>query len=250
MKYIYFILFLFFLLPTSAQLALTDITDGGNTPITDGYVFNIDKLGISPSSDQGKLKFRISNTSTTETIRVLGEMMSFTNTDGSQCQYCIQPFCFFSTFVGQTIPNNPIQLAPGADNGDFDSFYNADPGDGMNYPISYTFRFYMVDDNDQEVGDDIVITFNYTPESFSTVGFAPQDLGVELDSTIVSEYLDFNFDTKVSFSLIDLSGKIIEDIHYISGAYQHNVSKLSSGQYILIFKDEKGRQAQARFYKK
>lgn len=250
MKYVYLFTLLLCFLVSSAQLTITNLSD--NSQINDGDVILFDKVSTTPNPNDpdGKLKFKISNSSATETINVLGQIVSFTNTDGSGSQFCVQPSCFFDMSIGQNIPNNPLALAPGADNGDFDSFYNSNPGDGVNYPLTYAIRFYMVDDNGQEVGDDISITYSYTPANFSTSNFSLEDLGILLHSTVVSESLRFTFNTNVSLSIYDISGKLVDAVNPKAGEYNYHVSGLSSGNYILLFNDNKGRQTKARFYKK
>lgn len=247
MKYILNIAFILFICNAYAQLTITNL-DNGN-PIVDGDVFDFDQLGSSTSSD-GKLAFKISNSSTTETIRVLGQMVSFTNTNGGACQFCVQPECFFAVSAGQTIPNTPIVLAPGDDNGDFDSFYNSDPGDGINYPISYTFRFFMLDDNGNEVGDDIVVTYNYTPANISTRSFDLGDLGITLENTVVTDYLYLNTENSLHIKIFDLTSKLVKDVTLNSGSSSVEFSSLNAGYYLAQFTDETNRTATVKILKK
>jgi len=249
MRYFYSAIIFLFFFSSSAQLTLTNLAD--NSSISDGDVFTYDKTAtLDPSDLDGKLKFRISNASTTESIRVLGEIVAFTNTDGTGSQYCIQPSCFFDMSLGQTIPNSPLELAPGEDNGDFDSFYNSNPGDGVNYPLTYTLRFYMVDNNDQEVGDDITITYSYTPENFSTSSFTLEDLGIVLHNTFVSETLNFDANNEISFRLFDINGREIDFYEANIGQHQYNMGHLSTGYYLISFRDNTGKQTQTRIQKK
>ncbi len=250
MKYFYLSILLAFAIDASAQLSIINLAD--NSPINDGDIFLFDQLATSPNPNdsQGKLKFKIFNTSATESINVQGQVVSFSNTDGTGSQFCIQPSCFFDMSAGQFIPNNPLTLAPGADNNDFDSFYNSNPGDGVNYPLTYTIRFFMLDDNGQEVGDDIAITYSYTPANFSNSNFTLEDLGIVLHSTVVSEFIDFTFKSSVEYRLYDLNGRLLETKKVNAGNYSHNVSDLNAGHYILAFGDKTGKQSKTRFFKK
>jgi len=245
MKYLLNILFILFVCNTYAQLTLTNLANG--TPIVDGDVFNFNQLGSSTSSD-GKLAFKISNSSATETIRVLGQMVSFTNTNGGNCQFCVEPECFFAVSAGQTIPNVPIVLAPGDDNGDFDSFYNTDPGDGVNYPISYTFRFFMLDDNGNEVGDDISVTYNYSP-NISTRDFELSDLGIDLENTVVTDYLYLNNERPVSIKVFDLTSRLVKDIQLKSGRNTVEFSNMTAGYYFTQFTDDNNRTTTVKILK-
>jgi len=79
------ILICFFSISISfAQLSITDIQ--GN-PYQDGDVYNYDTNVF----EDAKLKYVISNTSNTDNINVLIEVVSFSNTDGTSCQLCVQP---------------------------------------------------------------------------------------------------------------------------------------------------------------
>jgi hypothetical protein len=227
-----------------AQLALTTVQ--GNTPIADGSSFDYDTTIF----EDAKLKFKITNTSATETINVLAQMVSFTNTDGTNLQFCVQPNCFFDVSPGDTIPNNPIVLAPGADNGNFDYFSNTNPGDGINYPMTYTLRFFMVDDNGQIVGDDITITYNYTPANFSTSNFSLEDLGITLHNTLISQTLNFDTNQNISFKVFDINGREINSSKVNAGQHEYNMSQLNSGHYVLVFNDNSGRKTQVRIQKR
>ena len=248
MKHIYFSFFLLFFVTTNAQLTLTNLSD--NSPINDGDVLEYTEVASIGSTSEGKLKFKILNSSSTETIRVFGQIVSYTNTDGLGSQFCISPSCFFNMSEGQMIPNAPKELAPGEDNGDFDSFYNSDAGDGVNYPITYTLRFFMVDGQEQEIGDDITITYSYTPENFSISDLSLKDLGITLQNTVISETLDLKIDNKISFKLFDLNARLINNHTVNSGIHSFNMSNLNSGYYLLVFKDSLGRKSQIRVLKK
>ena len=106
-------------------------------PFQNGDSFSYDTTVF----EDAKLKYVISNTSSTESINVLVEVVSFSNTDGTNCQLCVQPLCYFAINQGQSYPNNAITLAPNSNNGANDYFANTNPGDGENYPIEYVLRF-------------------------------------------------------------------------------------------------------------
>ncbi|MBS3739379.1 MAG: T9SS type A sorting domain-containing protein [Psychroflexus sp.] len=237
------ILICFFSISISfAQLSITDIQ--GN-PYQDGDVYNYDTNVF----EDAKLKYVISNTSNTDDINVLIEVVSFSNTDGTSCQLCVQPLCFFSINEGQSYPNNPITLSPGTNNGPADYFSNTNPGDGANYPIEYVLRFYTVDDSGNEIGNDITLTYRYTPETFSTSNFSLKDLGIVLHNTTVSETLNLDTNKKISLKLYSLNAKQIGVFDVNSGKHQINMSDLSSGHYIVIFEDNTGRQSHVRIQK-
>ena len=226
-----------------AQLSVTTLQ--GNVPIQDGDIFYYDTNVF----EDAKLKYLISNTSTSETINVFVEMVSFTNTDGTDLQLCVQPNCFFSVTPGQSIPNTPVVLGPGENNGPNDYFSNTNPGDGVNYPIEYVLRFYQVDDNGQEIGSDITITYEYTPENFSNDEFDLKDMGISIQNTIVKDYLKLNSNTDAQFKLYDLNSRLIDSYQFNQGQHNFDMSKLNAGNYFLVFVDQAGRKSYARIQK-
>jgi len=244
MKYIVSALFIFCFQFSIAQLSLNTIQ--GDIPINDGDEFNFETIVF----EDAKLKFKISNSSDTETINVLAEMVNFTNTDGTNLQFCVQPDCFFEVSPGQTIPNEAIVLAPGEDNGTFDYFSNTNEGDGENYPMTYTIRFYMIDDEGNETGDDISVTYKYTPENFSTSDFSLSDLGIELQNTVVSETLNFNTRNNVTIDIFDFNGKQVDNYSLKSGNHNINLSNYSVGNYVVKFTTELGKQSITKIVKR
>jgi hypothetical protein len=72
-------------------------------------------------------------------------------TDGSLMELCFGN-CYNGISVNQSYPSNSfVTIAPNdtqASSGDH--FFNEDPGDGST-PVEYTFRFYMVDGDGNEV---------------------------------------------------------------------------------------------------
>ena len=244
MKYTINLLVLFCFQLTFAQLTLTNSDDG--TPILDGDSFDYDTNVF----EDAKLDFIISNSSDAETITVLGQMVSFTNTDGSNLQFCVNPECYFEVSPGETIPNPPVVLAPGEDNGTFDYFSNTNAGDGENYPITYTIRFYMIDEDGNETGDDITITYNYTPENFSTSDFSLSDLGIELQNTVVSETLNFSTLNNLEINIYDYKGKQVDQYNLKSGNHNINLSNYSVGNYVVKFTTELGKQSITKIVKR
>jgi hypothetical protein len=108
----------------------------------------------------------------------------------------------------------------------------------------------MVDDNGQEIGDDITITYNYTPENFSTSNFSLEDLGITLHNTLISETLSFDTNQEVSFKVFDVNAREINSLSANAGQHQFNMSDLSTGYYILLFEDNSGRKSHIRIQKK
>ena len=99
---------------------------------------------------------------TSEDINVKVEVTSMSGTDGSSMELCFGD-CYNGVALNQTYPTNTfVTIAPGetqASSGDH--FFNQDAGDG-NTPVEYSFRFYIVDENgDEVVSQEELITYTH-----------------------------------------------------------------------------------------
>ena len=236
------LIFVFICFSTYGQMTVTDLQ--GN-PIQDGstVVFSTTDL------EDAKFHYVLGNSSTSDDINILIEVVSFTNTDGTNCQLCVQPLCFFAVNEGQSYPNNPINLAPNSDNGPSDYFSNTNAGDGTNYPMEFVLRFYQVDDSGQEVGNDITVTYQYIPEGFSNDDFNLADMGISIHNTLVSDDIRIESTTNAQFQLYGLNARLIDTFNIGQGTNDLDLSDLSTGQYMLIFRDEQGRRSSTRILK-
>ena len=235
-------LFFFASYMTTAQMTVTDLQ--GN-PIQDGSTITSSTVDL----EDAKFHYILGNNSSDSSINILIEVVSFNNTDGSDCQLCVQPLCFFAVNEGQSYPNNPVALAPNSDNGLNDYFSNTNSGDGVNYPLEYVLRFYQVDDNGQEVGNDITVTYEYTPENFSNEDFDLENMGISIENTLVNDYLKLNSQTNAQFKVYDVNSKLIDSYRFNQGQHSFDMSKLNAGNYFLVFFDQKGRKSYARIQK-
>jgi len=226
-----------------AQMSVTDLQ--GN-PIQDGSTVTYSTVDL----EDAKFHYVLGNTSSDDAINILVEVVSISNTDGSDCQLCVQPLCFFAVNEGQSYPNDPVTLAPESTNGTDDYFSNTNSGDGSNYPMEYVLRFYQVDDNGQEVGSDITVTYKYTPENFSNDEFDLENMGITIDNTLVKDYLKLNSLVEdAQFEIYDMKSRLINSFNFGSGQHRFNMSTLHSGSYFLVFSDEQGRKSYARIQK-
>jgi hypothetical protein len=226
-----------------AQMSITTLER--SDPILDGDVFEFD----TNIFEDAKLKFVLANTSSTESIQIKIEVVSFTNTDGTNLQLCVQPLCFFSIIVGDTYPNDPIILGPGEDNGVFDYFVNTNPGDGVNYPMEYVLRFFTLNNNGDEVGDDITITYLYDPDPLSTSGFQLSDLGIELENTRVNQQISISSSTPAKMEVFNVLGKSLSLFEIGVGYNTFNMSDVSTGLLIAVFTSNDGRRAVTKLVK-
>lgn len=244
MKYKISIVFSFlFTIMSFGQMSITTLQ--GGVPFEDGDIFTYDTFEF----EDAKLKYLISNSSDTETITIFIEVVSFNNTDGTNLQLCVQPSCFFDVSVGESYPPGGIVLAPGENNGNFDYFANTNPGDGENYPIEYVLRFYMVDSQGNEVGEDLSITYLYDPEPLSTADFELNELGLQLKATLVQDVLQISATGPTKLELFNIAGKCVGKYNLKAGDNHIDVNQVNTGVNLAVFTNNKGQRALTKWVK-
>ena len=123
-----------------------------------------------------------------------------------------------------------------------DHFFNQDPGDGTN-PVSFQFRFYMVDNDGNEVMSipelmtDYFVTYQYQAQSFSIDENFSENLVIFLDQKI----LTISTSLEYVISLFDISGKNILTYQLNEGVNSIDVSNIADGIYVLRVNDDLNR---------
>jgi Secretion system C-terminal sorting domain len=232
------------LLVNSIQAQMT-VTKHDGTPILDGQTLTF----ISTNFAESELAFYVhNNTSSNMITRISCENM--TNSDGSGMELCYGNVCLPSVTIGESYPSSPFTIAPNSVSGNFDHFLNTNNGDGIHYPMDYTFRFYQLDTSGNEVGNSITFTYRFQPVLASNSFNQLENMGVKIKSTLISNQLEFDNTTDVAMEMYDLSGKLVRNSKFISGNQSVDVSNLSSGSYILNFIDNKGSRASKQLIKR
>jgi len=226
------IAFVFLLAITSLQAQIT-LSKHDGTIISNGQVLSYSSLEYS----QASFEFFVRNTGSTST-RVFVECVSTTNTDGTAFELCFGNQCLSEVAAGNSYPDTPVTLAPNGVNGNFDHFYNANPGNGQ--VMDLVFRFYQIDLGGNEIGNSITFTYRYNPnlavDSFSALNA----MGVRLQSTSLSNQLELTAANNIQLELIDLAGKTVRSISLTAGEQSIDVSQLSAGVYVAKFSTNEG----------
>jgi len=176
---------------------------------------------------------------TSESINVRAEVLSVSGTDGSMMEFCFGE-CYFGLDLNTPYPiNSYVSIEPGETQTSIgDHFFNQDPGDGIN-PVSFQFRFYMVDNDGNEVISipelmtDYFVTYQYQAQSFSLYENFSENLQIFLDQKILSIISQSDH----TISLFDISGKKIITTQLSEGINSIDVSNITNGIYILKFID-------------
>jgi hypothetical protein len=230
MKKLIYLVVLFTGISLQAQIAVTK-HDG--TPITDNQILTYNSTDYNLSA----LEFYVRNNGSSST-RVLIECVSLTNTDGTGFELCFGNQCLSAVSAANSYPDTPVTLAPNATNGNFDHFYNSNPGNGQ--IMDFVFRFYQVDLGGNEVSNSITFTYRYNPNLAVNSFSALSSMGVQLASTTMTNNLELTAAKNMQLELIDLAGKTVSTYAIQTGNNQLSVAQLSAGVYIARFTTNEG----------
>ena len=236
------------LITTLALQAQMTVTTYGalETEILDGDIISVGSLAPQAAT----VYFYIHN-NFDEDIDVRVKVEQITNTDGDEFQFCFATLCIFSIEEGAVYPEQggPVTIPAGGTNVEFDKFQNENAGDGENYPLDYVFKFFQVDENDEEIGESITFTYRFDP-NLSTIDHSLNAMGVTLKNTIGNNSIWFDSTASVNYQMFDLNGRSIQSQFFAEGSHQVGISQLKAGLYLLKFTDNQGRTATAKFVKK
>ena len=180
---------------------------------------------------------------TSESINVRAEVINISGTDGTMMEFCFGE-CYFGVDLNTPYPLNSFVIIEAGETQTSigDHFFNQDPGDGTN-PVSFQFRFYMVDNDGNEVMSipelmtDYFVTYQYQAQSFSLTENFSENLQLYLNQKILSVISQSEY----IISLFDISGKNLFTYQINEGLNSINVSNIADGIYILRFNDDLNR---------
>ena len=247
MKKIIIVIACFYSVLSFSQMTMKKL-DG--TPILNGDVLTFSTLGdaeAAAASDPAYLGLKFYNSSA-NAINVKMKLISMTNADGNNLQFCIDPICVGTLTVGNSYPASGNSVIPGnGQNGQFDHFINANPGNGTSN-VEYVLKFYMVNSFGAEIGNSITFTYRYAMLGLLTN--ALENAGIDVKSTLVKSQIEFDANSNGNAELYDLNGRMITSVNYISGYNYLDVSNLNAAVYILNFTNEEGKKAALKIIKK
>lgn len=220
------------------------------TPILNGDVFTYTSLGDADfsSSDPAYLGLKIYNSSASN-INVKMKLISMSNADGNNLQFCIDPICVGTLTVGNSYPSTGNSVVPAnGQNGNFDHFVNNNPGNGT-ANVEYVLKFYMVDSFGGETGNSITFTYRYSP-NLSVLTNTLENAGINVKSTLVKSQVEFDANSNGTAALYDINGRMISSVNYNTGYNYIDVSNLNAAVYIMNFTNEEGKKAALKIIKK
>jgi len=230
------LLFLTLSLFTSASYAQFDLKNyNDDSVITDGQTISFSETGCG-YDDDCNWKFKVTNTSATETLYMRIFVDNMVNSDGSNVQLCFSGVCLFSVTLGNGYPNTAAMIAPSASTGIGNYFWNQNPI-GTTTAMSWTLRFQAFDSSGFTIGTPLNVTYNFDP-NLSVDDSALSSL--EVYPTNVKNELNVNSSENLTADFYDLLGRNVKQANIISGGDTIDISDLSAQPYIIRFTNEEG----------
>lgn len=217
-----------------------------NSLISDGDVITFNEVGYPG----GNMYIDIYNDNSSP-IFMKAQCTGLTNTDGSNFQFCIEGTCQNSVYVGLYTPTNPFQIAANGKNGNYDGFLNANPGDGVNYPCDYIFRFLQTDASGNVIGTPVSMTYRYQPTLSENSFDKLQNFGIKLYNTIIDNNLELTITKEnLELNIFDLTGKQVLAKKILNGSNAISLSFLPKGVYQLIFINKNNQKLATKIIKR
>lgn len=236
----------FFILSTLLGFALSNaqmvLKKHDGTVIPDGTVFTYSTYDDYAS----KMYYRVHNTSTSQSIKVrmICESLS-DNSTGNMFQFCFGGYCMPFVMTNYAYPPEGYVMNPGANSGDDDFLWNQTDYDT---PMTAKFKFYEVDDFDNEVGTPIHVTYVY--DKHLAVNDVNTTKDVLIKNTIITNKLDLNSKINTSFQLFDMNSKLVKAGELKTGDNSIDVNSLAAGVYIMNVKNANGKNQTQKVIKK
>lgn len=231
-KLLFGIAFAFLAFSATAQFTF-ESQDGTVYESDDTYVTN--SLVFSESS----LDYRIIN-NTSEPIFMKVEIVSINGNDGDDFEFCFG-LCYFGIEEGLTYPATvPLTIDANGDTGPGNHIWYGGPDVDESIVMDLQVRYFQTtEDGNTEIGDDFTFNYQYDPEALSIDDVEAQ-AGISINSTVLSNTLNFRSTIAGMVSLYDLQGRLISTSTYDVGQQSVDVSSLRSQMVIATFVTNEG----------
>ncbi len=218
-----------------AQISLAK-PDG--TSISDGQIFTYNTTAEATAT----FKYKIINSSATAT-NVKIRVVSITNADGSNVQFCYPPTCLFSITAGSSYPpTSAINISANSETPSTGlNFWNNNTGDGVNYPIDYVFKFYQINAFGSEIGNSVTITYRYNPNAMGVSDLQSLDSNFLQVNTQITDVATVKVADNAQYKIYGLNGALISKGKLSKGINTIEASNLTSGIYMIQVNDENGK---------
>lgn len=226
-----------------AQAQITVHTNGSE--ITNNQVFEYNTLTAS-----AELPFIVTNESEDNPINIKVRVDQIQYSDGTNLQLCFGGLCFFAINQGTIYPVNfAVTLEPGQSTMAGDHFWNSNPGDGVNYPMTYRLTFVQVDDAGVYMNDLLTFTYRYSP----ALGLSDSDpmaaAGLAKISTLVKQDIQIETTESGRLDIIDMSGKTVLSRHVEAAVQSVDFANAPAGIYVARYTNGQNLSAQVKILK-
>ena len=210
------------------------LEDSDGYVIADNEILEFNSIEFSDAS----FNFFVRNL-TSEQIFLRAELTSISGTDGAGMEFCFGE-CYFGVDLFTQYPlGDYVSIQPGETQvSSGDHFFNQDPGDGTS-PVEYSFRFYMVDQNGDEVVSipelqtDYRVNYLYS----SNLGLNEYE-SLNINFRFNVNQLTINSDENMYLSIHTIEGKKIFEQNIFIGDNFINFTSFNNKFLILNFETE------------
>ena len=226
----------------NAQYTVTKI-DG--TPLVNNQIIEF----TTSNSSAAELKFVVNNTGT-ENLDFRVRCMNLVNNTGLNFQLCFGYDCFSSVTAGAIYPDYQVIVNAGENRAGLgDNLKNFNPGDGVNYPMDFSFRFFTKNLAGAIVGENLNITYRYQGPLSIDQKDKLSLMGVKVINTLVNEFVGLEIQKNVTYDLVNLQGQRVSGGLLINNT-NLDLSNLQSGLYLLNFSNNEGMYDSVKIVKK
>ena len=244
MKKITFLILLCFLSINSAK-AQFSVNNYDGTPLIDNQIIEF----TTHSNAAAELKFVVHNNST-ENLDFRIRCTNLINNSGSNFQLCWGFECIPNVALNGMYPGYQNVINAGGNTIGFgDSFKNFNGGDGTNYPMDYSFRFFTRDLSGNPVGTNFNITYRHQGPLSLEQQDKLSNMGVKVLNTQVDNFVGLEISKQVNVNLINIQGQTILS-NQLNSNTNLDLSSLYTGIYFLNFYNNEGVSDSVKIYKK
>lgn len=235
------------------QAQVIEVTGHEGEFITQDYVYTTNTLIGSQGAD---LPLHVKNLTDSD-IYVKLKMDLVENGDnmdfgaGQGVQFCFGTLCYFEVESGDIVPSNiaMAKIVANGENPDGDHFLNNYEGDNTGLPVKYHMSFVQYNAENEPIGTLLEFTYVYDSTAGTTDFTSLQNIGINIQNTLVKNTLEVNANVAARLELFDVTGKKLSSFAIANGANAIDLSGLNAAVYIAKFTTEDNKASQIRIIK-
>lgn len=234
------------LMSVNAQNQDFTVQDLDGNMYVDGQILMYNVHGTFGDPIAEAKAFFVYHNTGSETIRLYGQVVEMTNTDGEMAQFCNIDNCYFPLVEGGLYPGTGGFIPAGEFNGadGFNYFINLDE----NSPVEYKIRFFQGDVDSGLELPNTTLNLTYRYDEDATMGVTDvQSLAIaEVYPTVAKGFTNVTLKENAKVQILNAEGRLVKTTSLSSGNSQLNLAGLSAGVYWISFKGESGKTTTTR----